>query len=56
MGQQNFQGRTLFIEDDLNGQRGMNSNAIDLIHLDPPQIAEATTHAKATTQSTGTQH
>ena len=32
----NFDNRTLFIADNLDIMRGMDSDTIDLIYLDPP--------------------
>ena len=32
----NFENRTLFIADNLDIMRGMDSDTIDLIYLDPP--------------------
>lgn len=36
----NFDNRTLFIADNLDIMRGMDSETIDLIYLDPPFIVD----------------
>ena len=33
---QNIKNRTIFCQDNINVLRGINSNSIDLIYLDPP--------------------
>ena len=36
MAEPNFKDQTVWIEDNLNVMRGMNSECVDLLYLDPP--------------------
>ena len=51
MGERNFKDRTLFIADNLNILRGMNSATADLIHLDPPFNSQREHKAPAGSQA-----
>ena len=53
MSDQNFKDRTLFIEDNLNVLRGMNSETVDLIYLDPPFNSKEEYKAPIGTQAEG---
>ena len=43
MGEANWANRTIFTGDNLDVMRGMNSESVDLIYLDPPFNSNRTT-------------
>ena len=49
----NVANRTIFIRDNLDVMRGINSAAVDLIYLDPPFNSKRTFEAPAGSQATG---
>lgn len=50
---QNFKNRTVWIGDNLDVMRGINSNSIDLIYLDPPFNSKKTYSAPIGSQAAG---
>ena len=53
MGEPNWKNRTLFTGDNLDVMRGMNSECVDLIYLDPPFNSNKTYEAPIGSQAAG---